>query len=104
MFLTRKRRNLPVPNASTHVTALGIIGVWPPGSRTCALQKIYSNASPAWTPVSLPSLLGLGLQVRAISVWGTYEPADTQWSVALGVSEWDWVKKLRPFLPYFGGL
>jgi len=47
-------------------------------------------------------LLGLGLQVRAISVWGTYQPEDTEWSVAFGISDWDWVKKLRPFLPYFG--
>jgi len=47
-------------------------------------------------------LLGLGLQVRAISLWATYQPEDTQWSLAFGISEWDWVKKLRPFLPYFG--
>jgi hypothetical protein len=47
-------------------------------------------------------LLGLGLQVRAISLWGTYQPEDTEWSLAVGISEWDWVKKLRPFLPYFG--
>jgi len=47
-------------------------------------------------------LLGLGVQVRAISLWGTYQPEDTEWSIAFGISEWDWVKKLRPFLPYFG--
>ena len=47
-------------------------------------------------------LLGLGLQVRAVSLWATYQPEDTDWSLAFGISEWDWLKKLRPFLPYFG--
>jgi len=48
-------------------------------------------------------VLGLGLQVRAVSLWATYQPEDSDWSLAFGISEWDWLKKLRPFLPFFGG-
>ena len=39
----------------------------------------------------------------ASSVWATCQCEDTGWALALGVSEWDRVKKLRPFLPYSGG-
>jgi len=49
-------------------------------------------------------LVGAGVQVRAISLWATYQPEETAWSLAVGVSDWRWLKRLRPILPYFGGL
>lgn len=48
-------------------------------------------------------LLAAGMQLRAISLWATYEPEETAWSLAVGVSDWRWLKRLRPILPYFGG-
>jgi len=47
-------------------------------------------------------LLGAGMQVRAISLWATYEPDGTAWSLAVGVSDWRWLKRLR-VLPFIGG-
>jgi len=47
-------------------------------------------------------LVALGVQVRAISLWATYEPEATEWSLAVGVSDWRWLKRLR-VLPFIGG-
>lgn len=46
-------------------------------------------------------LVAVGVQVRAITLWGSYEPEDTAWSLAVGVSDWRWLKRLR-VLPFFG--
>lgn len=44
-------------------------------------------------------LVSGGLQIRAWSVWYTYNTHDYHWSFAIGLSDWTWVKE---FLPYFG--
>jgi hypothetical protein len=45
-------------------------------------------------------VLGGGVQVRAFTVWGVYEPKGSEFTWAVGISDWKWVKKV---LPYFGG-
>lgn len=42
-------------------------------------------------------LAGLGLQLRAWSLWGVYSTGESRYSLALSLSEWDWLKKALPF-------
>ncbi len=37
-----------------------------------------------------------GLQLRVWTVWGVYEPTEEAWSVAVGLSDWEWVKEILP--------
>lgn len=41
-------------------------------------------------------LISGGWQVRYVTFWGLYDTADHQYSWGLGVSEWDWLKKVLP--------
>lgn len=45
------------------------------------------------------ALIGSGIQVQAFTVWGVFNTDDSEWYAAVGISEWDWIKK---YLPYFG--
>lgn len=42
-------------------------------------------------------LAGLGFQMRACSLWGVYSTGDSSFSLAVSLSDWDWVKKTLPF-------
>ena len=42
---------------------------------------------------------GFGVQVRAWTVWSIYSDRGSEWYVAIGLSDWEW---LKPYLPWFG--
>jgi hypothetical protein len=42
-------------------------------------------------------LSGVGLQMRVWSFWGVYSTGHSRFSLAVSLSDWDWVKKLLPF-------
>ena len=41
-------------------------------------------------------LAGVGLQLRVWSLWGVYSTGESRYSLAVSLSDWDWVKKLLP--------
>lgn len=41
-------------------------------------------------------LAGAGLQVRAFTAWGVYDIDGEDWHVAVGLSEWEWLKGILP--------
>ncbi len=45
---------------------------------------------------------GLGLRLRAVTVWGVYSPGKSDFSVALGFSSLEWLKKLNLVTPLGG--
>ncbi len=42
---------------------------------------------------------GFGAQVRAWTLWTVYSERESEWYVAIGLSDWEW---LKPYLPWFG--
>lgn len=42
---------------------------------------------------------GFGVQVRAWTLWSVYSERESEWYMAIGMSDWEW---LKPYLPWFG--